>query len=377
MITIWTNNLQGKIKSEKKLNERLNKQASSVIKTELQKINKNTSDYVEKINDESILKVICKRSYDDSNIRACLGVHIPTEKKFDKVIIEATQTIATDEYAKILLIIYGLQQSLKVTKQYPTKYKQIDIYIYPGIAFFENRNARNRYLLDFPDSYKIEIDDLKNELTKRDSLISIYEKQSLLDKDSILSFNTSIANLKNENQDSSLRNSNDFSIFLKYFISKVYSEKNFDSLVYHESVILRTFINNKLGIFRTFNPGVYRAIYGKDSDRNYGYYFHEGYNGEISPNISNFLVYSNKLPKGGFCDEATSPDGIYYNQVFETPSYDDPMNGKSYSTTAKYKNFNKKIVHILNDKFIKKTLYFVEVNKKWYLLFIDDCDCSA
>ena len=226
-------------------------------------------------------------------------------------------------------------------------------------------------------SYKIEIDDLKNELTKRDSLISIYEKQSLLDKDSILSFNTSIANLKNENQDSSLRNSNDFSIFLKYFISKVYSEKNFDSLVYHESVILRTFINNKLGIFRTFNPGVYRAIYGKDSDRNYGYYFHEGYNGEISPNISNFLVYSNKLPKGGFCDEATSPDGIYYNQVFETPSYDDPMNGKSYSTTAKYKNFNKKIVHILNDKFIKKTLYFVEVNKKWYLLFIDDCDCSA
>ena len=135
-----------------------------MIKTELQKINKNTSDYVEKINDESILKVICKRSYDDSNIRACLGVHIPTEKKFDKVIIEATQTIATDENAKILLIIYGLQQSLKVTKQYPTKYKQIDIYIYPGIAFFENRNARNRYLLDFPDSYKIEIDDLIDNL---------------------------------------------------------------------------------------------------------------------------------------------------------------------------------------------------------------------
>jgi hypothetical protein len=38
-------------------------------------------------------------------------------------------------------------------------------------------------------SYKVEIDDLKNELTKRDSLISIYEKQSLLDKDSILLLN--------------------------------------------------------------------------------------------------------------------------------------------------------------------------------------------
>lgn len=226
-------------------------------------------------------------------------------------------------------------------------------------------------------SYKIEIDELKKELRRRDSLISIYEKQSLLDKDSILLLNKSIANFKNENQDSILRNSNDFSIFLKYFISKVYSEKNFDSLVYHESVTLRTFINSKLGIFRLFAPGIYKTLYGKNDVQNYGYMFGEGNNGEIEPNISNFLIYSNKLPKGGFCDEATSPDGIYYNQVFETPTYNDVMDGKSYSTTAEYKNFNKKIVIILKDKFIKRKLYFIEVNKKWYLLFIDDCDCSA
>ena len=37
--------------------------------------------------------------------------------------------------------------------------------------------------------YKVEIDDFKKELTKRDSIISIYEKQSLLDKDSILLLN--------------------------------------------------------------------------------------------------------------------------------------------------------------------------------------------
>lgn len=225
-------------------------------------------------------------------------------------------------------------------------------------------------------SYKVEIDDLKNELTKRDSLISIYEKKSLLDKDSILLLNTSIANLKNENQDSSLRNSNDFSIFLKYFISKVYSEKNFDSLVYHESVILRTFINSKLGILRCHAPGIYNYLYGKNDIYNYGYNFYEGYNGEVEPNISNFLIYSNVLPKGGFCDEATSPDGIYYNQVFETPSYYDAF-GKRLSSSAKYKNFNKKIVHILKEKFINQTLYFIEVNKKWYLLIIDDRDCSA
>ena len=39
------------------------------------------------------------------------------------------------------------------------------------------------------NSSKVEIDELKKELTKRDSLISIYEKQSLLDKDSILLLN--------------------------------------------------------------------------------------------------------------------------------------------------------------------------------------------
>ena len=39
------------------------------------------------------------------------------------------------------------------------------------------------------NSSKVEIDELKKELTKRDSLISIYEKQSLLNKDSILLLN--------------------------------------------------------------------------------------------------------------------------------------------------------------------------------------------
>jgi hypothetical protein len=64
-------------------------------------------------------------------------------------------------------------------------------------------------------SYKVEIDDLKNELTKRDSLISIYEKKSLLDKETKL--------LLTENQDSSLRNSNDDTKI--YIESKFYSAK--------------------------------------------------------------------------------------------------------------------------------------------------------
>jgi hypothetical protein len=65
------------------------------------------------------------------------------------------------------------------------------------------------------NSSKVEIDDLKKELNKRDSLISIYEKQSLLDKETKL--------LLTENHDSSLRNSNnDTKIYIE---SKFYSAK--------------------------------------------------------------------------------------------------------------------------------------------------------
>ena len=65
------------------------------------------------------------------------------------------------------------------------------------------------------NSSKVEIDDLKKELTKRDGIISIYEKKSLLDKETKL--------LLIENQDSSLRNSNDDTKI--YIESKFYSAK--------------------------------------------------------------------------------------------------------------------------------------------------------
>jgi hypothetical protein len=47
------------------------------------------------------------------------------------------------------------------------------------------------------NSSKVEIDELKKELTKRDSLIGIYEKQSLIDKDSILLLNLAKPNIDN------------------------------------------------------------------------------------------------------------------------------------------------------------------------------------
>ena len=78
--------------------------------------------------DESILKVICKTSFDKLTEKRGFGVHLPSEKEFDKVIINENNNIRTEEESNLLSIIYGLQQALNVAKQYPTKYKQINIY---------------------------------------------------------------------------------------------------------------------------------------------------------------------------------------------------------------------------------------------------------
>jgi len=65
------------------------------------------------------------------------------------------------------------------------------------------------------NSSKVEINDLKKELIKRDSIISVYENNSLVGKDTVL--------VLTENQDSSLRNSNDETKI--YIESKFYSAK--------------------------------------------------------------------------------------------------------------------------------------------------------
>ena len=120
------------------------------------------SDCVKDIDDESVLKVICKRRSDELNNRRGFGIHLPNEKEFDKVIINENKNATTNKESKILTIVYGLRQALNVAKQYPTKYKQITIY--NGLGDDANINFRNKYLLNFKDSYKNEIDELINNL---------------------------------------------------------------------------------------------------------------------------------------------------------------------------------------------------------------------
>ena len=135
-------------------------QTKTIMKAELQKICENESDHVKEIDDESILKVICKKIFDKFNKRMVLVVNLPSENEFDEVI--PIENLPTEKESKILRIVYGLQQALKVTKTYPTKYKQVSLYI--GNKDFVNTDSRNKYLQKFKDSYKKEIDDLINNL---------------------------------------------------------------------------------------------------------------------------------------------------------------------------------------------------------------------
>ena len=116
-------------KHNKFLKKTYYEQASVILKNVLQKINENVSSHVEEIEDESILKVICKTHIDHINKLSCSGVHLPSEKVFDKVIPIKNKNITTQKEEEVLLICYGLQPASKVTKQYLTKYRQITIYI--------------------------------------------------------------------------------------------------------------------------------------------------------------------------------------------------------------------------------------------------------
>lgn len=165
-----------------------------------------------------------------------------------------------------------------------------------------------------------------------------------------------------------------FEVFLRKFLSKTYSEKKFDSLVYVSSPIVMNFTNKKLGFGRFWNRGVSCNLY---KSGNLGYVFYDNHFGEIQPQTTKLKFYREQNPKDGFCEEASSPDGIYYKKVEDFPQDWDMEKSKPIPTSAKLKKLNKKVVYIQTEKWIKKTLYFVQLGKKWFLIYIDDCDCSA
>ena len=224
------------------------------------------------------------------------------------------------------------------------------------------------------DQLNLRNDSLSTQLNeiKEEKLILSQEFSTLRKR--VDSLKQQITELTNNNSTNSFRNSSNFEHFLYYFLSTVYSKKNIDSLIYVSSPIILDLIDPNIGFGRFWNLGVACNLYNSDG---FGYHFYEGYFGETAPEIVNLSFFKNQKPEGGFCDEASSPNGVYYSQVNDLPEDWDMEKGESIPPPLKLKYLKKFVVQVQYDNWIVKTFYFVESNSKWFLLYINDCDCSA
>jgi hypothetical protein len=224
------------------------------------------------------------------------------------------------------------------------------------------------------DQLNLRNDSLSTQLNeiKEEKLILSQEFSTLRKR--VDSLKQQITELTNNNSTNSFRNSSNFEHFLYYFLSTVYSKKNIDSLIYVSSPIILDLIDPNIGFGRFWNVGAPCNLYNSDG---FGYHFYEGYFGETAPEIVNLSFFKNQKPEGGFCDEASSPNGVYYSQVNDLPEDWDMEKGESIPPPLKLKYLKKFVVQVQYDNWIAKTFYFVESNSKWFLLYINDCDCSA
>ena len=229
-------------------------------------------------------------------------------------------------------------------------------------------------LQDQIDQLNLRNEALSTQLTQEREKILILENEYSLTSDSVDILKQQIIELNRNNSLDAIRNSSEFETFLNYFLSTVYSEKNIDSLIYVSSPLIMDFVDQKIGFGRFFNMGAACNLYNSDD---FGYNFYEDYFGETAPKTSNLSFFKNQNPEGGFCDEASSQNGIYYKNVSNLPEDWDMEKGESIPPPLKLKHLNKMVVEVQFDYWIAKTLYFVELNNKWFLLYINDCDCSA
>lgn len=227
------------------------------------------------------------------------------------------------------------------------------------------------------DSLNNSLNDLiKLDSTYKSSLQKMFESNAKLDSNNKVLLQR-MAALNAQLDSKNKINSPEFESFLPYFLSQTFSGMNFDSLVYFSSPIITQFIeSNYIGFGRFWNNGATCNLFVDD------HFGSPYFDNEIQPNTARLKYFSNKVPKDGFCEEATTPDGIYYKQVFELPQIvtadmDSDGSFKKIPTPGKYNNLKKMVVNIQYDKWIIKILYFIQYNSKWYLLYIDDCDCSA
>lgn len=179
---------------------------------------------------------------------------------------------------------------------------------------------------------------------------------------------------KSQVSNDKLRNQSDFPKFLKYFLEQTWYNNNFNMLLYNNDKAVTNFFHPVVGFARATNPGAFCVL---ERENNYGIMMPQETGWEKN-NITGLKFY-NKMPKNGQCDESKDKNGVYYIKNSKFPQYWDheKEKGVAYSLPAKYKNAQVMKVVILVDKWIQKRFYFAKIDKKWYLILSDDCDCSA
>jgi hypothetical protein len=232
------------------------------------------------------------------------------------------------------------------------------------------------------DSMKNRIKELEIELSDSNKIVSDLQTEiqnlqiELSDSNKIVSdLQTEILVYKADSIESTydeLRNSRNFETFLSYFLLTAYSEQSIDSLIANSSPLIMKFTDSNIQFGRFWNPGSPCYLF---TDGNYGLSFLSG----IKPKMSNISFYENQKPEGGRCDEASSPNGIYYSQVNDLPEGIDMSTSEYRRIPTPYylRNLKKMEVNIQEGEYITTKLYFVEYKNKWVLLYKYDCDCSA
>ncbi len=174
--------------------------------------------------------------------------------------------------------------------------------------------------------------------------------------------------------DDKLRNETNFNKFIKYFFETCYYKNNIDSLIYFHDEKITRFYHPKGEFGRMTNPGAFCTMI-KDSI--YGYNPGAENFGKVN-DIEVLKIYKG-TPVKGFCEESTNKNGIYVAKVKKFPKYYDHTKEKmvQYRLPGKLKTNEVMKVVVVVDKWIKKQFYFAKIDKKWYLIISDDCDCSA
>ncbi len=166
---------------------------------------------------------------------------------------------------------------------------------------------------------------------------------------------------------------NNFQPFLDYFLQKCVYENDLNNLLYSKSKMINKYIQSEIGVTRLYNPGVACVSFGFEYNSLYE-------NNTVK--TDELKYFANQLPTDGFCDKSQSANGIYYTTVDDLPTYANTDEEGNYFSEEikipeKYKEGQKVKVNILEDGWISKIMYFMIVDGKWWLVLIDDCDCSA